>query len=479
MAAGGAGRQCRQLRRPDVVAAAASRLRTPIGTATAAAPAVTRNRSRRDQVDKVVSSRTAAPERGGSPTHAPVRHRVRFGLPFLLGSSIDTATTGRRDRLSSLVELRSVSKGIRDERDGTNERRCRAWHQTACILCSVNCGLEVRIDGPTITRVRGDKAHPASEGYTCEKGLRIDHYQNSPHRLTTPLRRRPDGTFEAIDWDTAIAEVAQRFQDVIAEHGGDKILFYGGGGQGNHLGGGYGGATRSALGIRYTSNALAQEKTGEFWVDGQLFGRSRCHTAPDFEHAEVGVFWGKNPWQSHGIQQARRILKEFANDPARTLIVVDPRRTESADLADIHLRPLPGGDAHLLAAMLAILVAGRPARRRLAGRARQRARRVGRPPAHDRHRRVVRQGRRRRGRRAPRRARDRHGHRRRVGARGPRHPDGAALDAQQLPREAARAPHRQPRRAGRRQHPLALRRPARRRRRQPRPRPRPSPVTGS
>ncbi len=333
----------------------------------------------------------------------------------------------------------------------------------------MNCGLEVRIEGPTITRVRGDKAHPASEGYTCEKGLRIDHYQNSPHRLTTPLRRRPDGTFEAIDWDTAIAEVAQRFQDVIAEHGGDKILFYGGGGQGNHLGGGYGGATRSALGIRYTSNALAQEKTGEFWVDGQLFGRSRCHTAPDFEHAQVGVFWGKNPWQSHGIQQARRILKEFANDPARTLIVVDPRRTESADLADIHLRPLPGGDAHLLAAMLAILVARRPARRRLARRARQRARRVGRPPAHDRHRRVVRQGRRRRGRRAPRRARDRHGHRRRVGARGPRHPDGAALDAQQLPREAARAPHRQPRRAGWRQHPLALRRPARRRRRQPRP----------
>ncbi|MGH9133778.1 MAG: molybdopterin-dependent oxidoreductase, partial [Ilumatobacteraceae bacterium] len=206
------------------------------------------------------------------------------------------------------------------------------WHRTACILCSVNCGLEVRIEGPTITRVRGDKAHPASAGYTCEKGLRIDHYQNGPHRLTTPLRRRPDGSFEEIDWDTAIAEVAQRFHDVIAEHGGDKILFYGGGGQGNHLGGGYGGATRSALGIRYTSNALAQEKTGEFWVDGQLFGRSRCHTAPDFENAEVGVFWGKNPWQSHGIQQARRILKEFANDPARTLIVVDPRRTESADL---------------------------------------------------------------------------------------------------------------------------------------------------
>ena len=235
------------------------------------------------------------------------------------------------------------------------------WHPTACILCSINCGLEVRTDGRAITRVRGDKAHPGSQGYTCEKGLRVGHYQNDPHRLTAPLRRRPDGTFEEIPWDVAIAEVAARFQDVIAEHGGHRILFYGGGGQGNHLGGGYGGATRAALGIQFTSNALAQEKTGEFWVDGQLFGRSSCHTTGDYERAEVAVFWGKNPWQSHGFPQARRILKEIANDPGRVLMVVDPRRTETADLAlqserGIWLRPRPGGDAHLLAALLATLV---------------------------------------------------------------------------------------------------------------------------
>ena len=229
------------------------------------------------------------------------------------------------------------------------------WHSTACILCSINCGVEVKVDGPTIKRVRGDKAHPSSEGYTCEKALRLDHYQNGPHRLTSPMRRRSDGTFEEVDWETAIAEVAARFQDVIDEHGGEKIMFYGGGGQGNHLGGGYGSATRSALGIRYTSNALAQEKTGEFWVDGQLFGKASCHTTGDYHHAEVSVFWGKNPWQSHGFPQARRVLKAIANDPDRTMVVIDPRRTESADLADIHLRPAPGGDAHLLAALLKIL----------------------------------------------------------------------------------------------------------------------------
>ena len=230
------------------------------------------------------------------------------------------------------------------------------WHPTACVLCSINCGLEVRIDDRSITRVRGDKAHPGSLGYTCEKGLRVDYYQSDPHRLTSPLRRRADGTFEEIDWDTAIAEIAARFGDIISEHGGERIFYYGGGGQGNHLGGGYGAATKAALGIRYSSNALAQEKTGEFWVDGQLFGRSRCHTTGDYEHAQVAVFWGKNPWQSHGFPQARRILKEIAIDPQRKLIVVDPRRTESADLADIHLRPRPGGDADLLAALLAVIV---------------------------------------------------------------------------------------------------------------------------
>ncbi|MEC8068215.1 MAG: molybdopterin dinucleotide binding domain-containing protein, partial [Actinomycetota bacterium] len=131
---------------------------------------------------------------------------------------------------------------------------------------------------------------------------------------------------------------------------------YGGGGQGNHLPGGYSGATRKALGMKYSSNALAQEKTGEFWVDGQLFGAMSCHTTPDMEHTACGVFLGKNPWHSHGIPRARTVIKEMAHDPHRTLIIIDPRVTESAEIADIHLRVRPGGDAWLLGAMLKILV---------------------------------------------------------------------------------------------------------------------------
>ncbi len=230
------------------------------------------------------------------------------------------------------------------------------WHSTACILCECNCGIEVRLggdDGRRFERIRGDKAHPASQGYTCEKALRLDHYQNGRHRLTAPMRRRPDGTYEEIDWDTAISEVAGRFAEVRDTHGGESIFYYGGGGQGNHLGGSYSTATRGALGSRYRSSALAQEKTGEFWVNAKLLGG---FTRGDFEHAEVGVFFGKNPWQSHGFPRARATLKEISRDPQRTLIVVDPRRTESAELADIHLQVKPGTDAWCLAAICAVLV---------------------------------------------------------------------------------------------------------------------------
>jgi anaerobic selenocysteine-containing dehydrogenase len=244
------------------------------------------------------------------------------------------------------------------------------WKQTACILCECNCGIEVRLggdDGRRFERIRGDKAHPSSQGYTCEKALRLDHYQNpggvteapdgvpaSGQRVTHPLRRRPDGEFEVIDWDTAVTEVARRLGAVRDAHGGDAIFYFGGGGQGNHLGGAYASATLAAFGAgRYRSNALAQEKTGEFWVNGKLLG---ANVRGDIEHCEVALFVGKNPWHSHGFARARTTLKEIARDPDRSMIVVDPRRTETAEMADIHLQVRPGTDAWLVSALAAALV---------------------------------------------------------------------------------------------------------------------------
>ncbi len=139
--------------------------------------------------------------------------------------------------------------------------------------------------------------------------MRLDFYQNGRgERLTSPQRRRPDGTYEAIDWDTAIREVAARFAAVRDTYGGEAIVYYGGGGQGNHLGGTYGSATRGALGVRFRSNAIAQEKTREMLVIGKMFGTP---LRGDFEQCEVAFFPGKNPWISHGIPHARVPTNEF------------------------------------------------------------------------------------------------------------------------------------------------------------------------
>ncbi len=227
------------------------------------------------------------------------------------------------------------------------------YQKTVCILCSCNCGVEIRVEDREFTRVRGNKSHKASQGYTCEKALRLNHYQNNTSRLTSPMKRMEDGTYVEVDWDTAIADVAAGLQGVIDRHGGSKIFYYGGGGQGNHLVGAYGSATRRALGITHRSNALAQEKTGEAWVDGRMFG---THLHGDFHHAEVSIFVGKNPWHSHGFDQTRRVLKAIAADEGRAMIVIDPRRSETADLADFHLQVQPGTDAFCIAALGGVLV---------------------------------------------------------------------------------------------------------------------------
>ena len=94
-----------------------------------------------------------------------------------------------------------------------------SWQSTACILCSINCGIEVAVEEGRLASIRGHREHPASQGYLCQKATRLDHYQNHARRLRQPLRRRPDGGFEPIDWDTAIREVAEKLVAVRDRHG--------------------------------------------------------------------------------------------------------------------------------------------------------------------------------------------------------------------------------------------------------------------
>ncbi|QRP47575.1 molybdopterin-dependent oxidoreductase [Amycolatopsis sp. FDAARGOS 1241] len=234
------------------------------------------------------------------------------------------------------------------------------WHTTACSLCYLNCGLEVQLDGRRITRVRGDKAHPRSGGYLCQKAQRLTWYGDHADRLTTPLRRRADGTHEPVTWETALAEIAAKLREVrdadTAAGRPGSFGYVGGGGQGNHSGGAYGTSLMKWMNADRHFNALSQEKTGDFWVNGALFGSTAVHTAEDVEHCDLLVVLGCNPWQAHGFSNARHALNTIKNDPGRRMIVIDPRRTETAEIADLHLPLRPGTDAFLLGAILALIV---------------------------------------------------------------------------------------------------------------------------
>jgi anaerobic selenocysteine-containing dehydrogenase len=234
------------------------------------------------------------------------------------------------------------------------------WHKTACNLCYVNCGLEVQTDGPTITRIRGDKENPRTAGYLCQKPQRLTWYGDHDDRLTTPLRRRPDGTHEPISWETALSEIAARLHEVrdedLAQGRPGSFAYVGGGGQGNHSGGGYGHALLRWMNSTRFFGALSQEKTGDFWVNGKLYGGQTCHTSEGVEECDLLVVIGCNPWLANGFNRARNVVNTIKNDPDRKMIVLDPRRTETAAVADVHLPLRPGSDAYLLGAVLALIV---------------------------------------------------------------------------------------------------------------------------
>jgi anaerobic selenocysteine-containing dehydrogenase len=229
--------------------------------------------------------------------------------------------------------------------------------KTACILCSRNCGLLIDIDEQEkFGKIRGDEQHPVSKGYICQKAARLSHYQYHADRLTQPLQRQNDGSFKSVTWNEALDDIAARLVNLRKKQGGTAFATVGGGGQGNHLGGAYLAQIRAAMKSKFNYNSLGQEKTGDFWLNGRFFGKQTCHTTEDVEHADYVLFIGCNPFQAHGIPNARDTLKEIRKDPKRTMVVIDPRRSETAKQADIHLQLKPSTDAFLMSAMLAIIV---------------------------------------------------------------------------------------------------------------------------
>lgn len=228
-------------------------------------------------------------------------------------------------------------------------------HRTGCVLCAQNCGLEIEVENNRIVKVRGDKTNAKSEGYICRKGLNIAYHQHNADRLKYPLKKVGD-KFERISWDQAIDEIAAKLKSIIDQHGPRSFAYMGGGGQGCHFEAAFGVRLMRLLGSQYQYSALAQEFSGAFWVCGRTHGKQYLHDQPDVNNTDLLLVFGWNGMQSHQIPQAPRQLQRLSKDKDKMLIVVDPRLSETAKLADIHLPIRPGTDALLLKAMISIIL---------------------------------------------------------------------------------------------------------------------------
>ncbi len=229
------------------------------------------------------------------------------------------------------------------------------WHKTGCVLCAQNCGLEVLVDNDRIIRVRPDKDNPRSQGYVCRKGLNITYHQYPKDRLTVPLKRAGNG-FQEISWNQAIDEIADKLRNLVDQYGPRCLAYMGGSSQGGHFEASFGIGLLRAMGSQYYYSSAGQEFSGIWWVLGRMLGKQYNIAIPDEHAAEMLVGWGWNGMMSHQMPQARKTLTGFSKDPDRLLVVIDPRKSETAAIADIHLAVRPGTDALLAKAMIAIIV---------------------------------------------------------------------------------------------------------------------------
>lgn len=231
-------------------------------------------------------------------------------------------------------------------------------HYRACNLCEASCGLEITVEGNRIRQIRGDAADPISKGYLCPKAIALKDLHEDPDRLRTPVRRTADG-WEPIGWEQALDLVAERLLQVRAQHGDQSVAFY----LGNPITHGWAPIVLvpmllKALGTRQRYSAASVDQQPQHLLSLLLFGSPLLLPIPDIDRTDLLIVIGGNPVVSNGsimtAPNIKRRLQQLRERGGR-LIVVDPRRTESARLADQHLFIRPGTDAYLLAAMASVI----------------------------------------------------------------------------------------------------------------------------
>jgi anaerobic selenocysteine-containing dehydrogenase len=229
-----------------------------------------------------------------------------------------------------------------------------------CPFCEACCGLELKISGGKVTAVRGQDSDVFSAGYICPKGVAIKDLHEDPDRLRKPLIKR-DGVFVEASWDEAFAEIDRRLPPLLAQGGKDAV----GVTLGNpvaHKAGLllYGARLAKALGTRNIFSASTLDQMPKQLSAGLMFGGWLSIPVPDIERTDLLVVLGANPAESNGslwtVPDFRGKAKAMRARGGK-MIVIDPRRTETADLADHHLFIRPGGDAFLLLGMVHTLFA--------------------------------------------------------------------------------------------------------------------------
>jgi assimilatory nitrate reductase catalytic subunit len=233
--------------------------------------------------------------------------------------------------------------------------------KSTCPYCGTGCGVLIHHDAGRIVGVEGDPAHPANFGRLCTKGATLHLTTTQTGRALYPTRFVRDaagtrGAAERIGWDVALAEAADRFAAIIAEHGPDAVAFYVSG--------------QLLTEDYFVFNKLARALVGTNNVDSNsrlcmssavsAYKRTLGADAPpcsyeDLDHADLVLVAGANPAWAHPIV-FRRLTDAREKNPQQRLIVVDPRVTDTAAAADLHLQIEPGTDTFLYGAMLHVLL---------------------------------------------------------------------------------------------------------------------------
>jgi anaerobic selenocysteine-containing dehydrogenase len=233
----------------------------------------------------------------------------------------------------------------------------RTAHRT-CPLCEATCGLEITLAGELVVSIRGDRDDVFSQGFICPKGFALKELHADPDRIATPLIRRRDGSFAPASWDEAFAEIDRRLSPILAEDRNAVAVYLGNPNAHNLSNLLYGKVLLRALGSRNLYSASTVDQYPKQMASALMFGTGTTVPVPDVDRTDHLLILGANPLASNGslmtAPDMRGRLRAIRSRGGK-IVVIDPRRSRTAEEADEHHFIRPGTDAHLMFAMVHVL----------------------------------------------------------------------------------------------------------------------------